>query len=73
MKDPTPDRPGIRVFAPPVYRDHDDPARWTTRTAEPPTAAYACHCGETSRATGTRGVQDLVGAYETHKATCDGR
>ncbi|GHC52325.1 hypothetical protein [Streptomyces cinnamoneus] len=73
MKDPTPDQPGIRISAPPAYRDHDDPARWSTRTAEAPMASYACSCGQTGHATGTSKVQALVSEYGEHTATCEGR
>lgn len=70
--DPTPDRPGIRIFAPPVYRHHYDGARWSTRYSAPPTAAYACACGQTGAARGEQAVADLICAYEDHKAACTG-
>ncbi|MFD5267262.1 SLOG family protein [Streptomyces sp. NPDC058335] len=70
--DPTPERPGIRIYAPPLYRDHDDGARWSTRTADTPTAAYACPCGQTCTAIGHGSVSVLVAAYDAHKAACPG-
>ncbi|WP_263974389.1 DUF2493 domain-containing protein [Streptomyces triticiradicis] len=70
--DPTPERPGIRIYAPPFYRDHDDGARWSTRTADTPTAAYACPCGQTCTAVGHGSVTVLVTAYEAHKSACTG-
>lgn len=44
---PTPDRPGIRIFAPPVYRHPNDGGRWSKRYGSTPNAAYACPCGQT--------------------------
>ncbi|WP_234358673.1 hypothetical protein [Streptomyces sp. NRRL B-24085] len=70
---PTPDRPGLRIYAPPVYRHHYDGARWSKRYGDTPTAAYACSCGRTRTATGPRTVAALVTEYETHRATCPGR
>ncbi|MGV9624843.1 hypothetical protein [Streptomyces tendae] len=70
--DPTPDRPGIRVYAPPVYRHHYDGARWSTRHATTPTAAYACPCGETRTATGADAVAALVTEYAAHQHFCTG-
>ncbi|MER6132612.1 hypothetical protein [Streptomyces sp. NPDC001815] len=70
--DPTPDRPGIRIYAPPVYRSHDDGARWSKRPGDTPYAAYACACGRTRTATGRRAVAALVGDYEAHKSACAG-
>ena len=70
--DPTPDVPGIRIFAPPVYRHHDDGARWSTRPGALPTAAYACHCGQTGTATGPDNVPALVSEYDAHRSTCTG-
>ncbi|MFF4701392.1 hypothetical protein [Streptomyces chattanoogensis] len=70
--DPTPDRPGIRIYAPPVYRDHEDGARWTKRLGDTPTAAYACPCGRTGTATGPRTVAALIAQYDAHKAACTG-
>ncbi|MBK3569369.1 hypothetical protein JHN47_37320 [Streptomyces sp. MBT62] len=68
---PTPDRPGIRIYAPPVYRHHYDGARWSKRYSNTPTAAYACACGETATATGRDNVADLVADYAYHRAvTC---
>ncbi|MEU5311891.1 hypothetical protein [Streptomyces sp. NPDC021562] len=70
--DPTPERPGIRIYAPPVYRDHDDGARWSKRYGDTPTAAYACPCGQTGTATGPRTVAALIREYEAHRAACTG-
>jgi hypothetical protein len=70
--DPTPDRPGVRVYAPPVYRDHYDGARWSKRHAATPTAAYACTCGQTRTARGADAVADLVADYDAHKHFCTG-
>ncbi|WP_329532851.1 hypothetical protein OG568_22385 [Streptomyces sp. NBC_01450] len=69
---PTPDQPGIRIYAPPVYRFPGDPARWSKRYGSTPTAAYACACGQTGTATGPRGVAALVADYDAHKAACTG-
>ncbi|MFI1046799.1 hypothetical protein ACH4U3_13430 [Streptomyces griseoruber] len=72
--DPTPDRPGIRIYAPPVYRHHYDGARWSTRYGDTPTAAYACPCGhtDTDTATGQQAVAELVTDYAAHKHFCTG-
>jgi hypothetical protein len=70
MGAPTPDRPGIRIYAPPVYRRHDDRARWSTRRGDTPTGAYVCACGQTGTATGARAVAALAAEYESHKAAC---
>ncbi|MGW5332456.1 hypothetical protein [Streptomyces bauhiniae] len=70
--DPTPDQPGLRIFAPPVYRDHWDGARWSTREGRPPSAAYACACGQTGTARGARQVAALVAEYDAHKPNCTG-
>ncbi|KUN45126.1 hypothetical protein AQJ27_22570 [Streptomyces olivochromogenes] len=69
---PTPDQPGIRIYAPPVYRSHDDGARWSKRHGNTPTAAYACACGQTGTATGAHGVAALVADYGAHKDACTG-
>ncbi|MBZ6127719.1 hypothetical protein ACWF8U_04630 [Streptomyces olivaceus] len=61
--DPTPDRPGIRIYAPPVYRHHYDGARWSTRHNTTPTAAYACPCGQTRTARGQDAVTNLTADY----------
>ncbi|WP_411976762.1 hypothetical protein, partial [Streptomyces sp. ICN988] len=71
-QDPTPDRPGIRIYAPPVYRHHYDGARWSTRPAATPTAAYACPCGETRTARGQDAVGALVTEYAAHQHFCTG-
>ena len=68
---PTPDHPGIRIYAPPVYRHHYDGARWSKRYGDTPTAACACRCGETATATGRDDVAELVADYDYHRAvTC---
>ncbi|MFF4040685.1 hypothetical protein [Streptomyces sp. NPDC001816] len=69
---PTPDRPGIRIYAPPVYRHHWDGARWSKRYGDTPSAAYACTCGQASAATGQHSVAALVAEYEAHKHSCTG-
>ncbi|MEU9071883.1 hypothetical protein AB0D60_33995 [Streptomyces sp. NPDC048306] len=71
-QDPTPDRPGLRISAPPVYRHHYDGARWSKRYSATPTAAYACPCGETRTARGQDAVAALVGEYAAHKHFCTG-
>ncbi|WP_233226794.1 hypothetical protein [Streptomyces sp. I4(2020)] len=71
--DPTPDRPGLRVYAPPVYRHHYDGARWSKRYSATPTAAYACPCGETRTARGQDAVAALVTEYDAHKHFCTGK
>lgn len=68
--DPTPEQPGIRIYAPPVYRHHDDGARWSKRHGNTPTAAYACPCGQTGTATGPQAVAALVTEYEAHASGC---
>lgn len=70
--DPTPERPGIRIYAPPVYRDHYDGARWSKRQGDTPTAAYACPCGQTGRARGQDSVAVLVHEYAAHTSGCTG-
>ncbi|MET8974340.1 hypothetical protein ABZX85_01850 [Streptomyces sp. NPDC004539] len=72
ITDPTPDRPGIRIYAPPVYRRPKDGARWSKRLGDTPTAAYACACGHSATATGLRAVTALVTAYDAHKTACTG-
>nr|WP_244319769.1 MULTISPECIES: hypothetical protein [Streptomyces] len=71
-EDPTPERPGIRISAPPVYRHHYDGARWSKRYATTPTAAYACPCGEIRTARGQDAVAALVTEYAAHKHFCTG-
>lgn len=72
-EDPTPERPGIRIYAPPVYRHHYDGARWSKkRYGDTPSAAYACPCGETGTARGQGAVAALVTEYEAHKHFCTG-
>ncbi|MEU8944020.1 hypothetical protein [Streptomyces sp. NPDC048489] len=68
--DPTPERPGIRIYAAPVYRSHWDRARWSLRHADTPNAAYACACGLVRTAHGARAVAALAADYETHKQLC---
>ncbi|MET8447421.1 hypothetical protein [Streptomyces sp. NPDC005209] len=70
--DPTPERPGIRIFASPVYRDHWDGARWSKRYGATPTAACACPCGATGAATGADDVAELVRDYAAHRSACPG-
>ncbi|MGW0625993.1 hypothetical protein [Streptomyces sp. NPDC002758] len=70
--DPTPERPGIRIYAPPLYRDHYDGARWSTRYGDTPRAAYACACGQSGTAVGQRAVAALVAEYDAHKSACTG-
>ncbi|MFF7332719.1 hypothetical protein [Streptomyces sp. NPDC008150] len=70
--DPTPERPGIRIYAPPVYRHHEDGARWSTRHGDTPTAAYACTCGQTGTAIGAHAVAALVADYDAHRSVCTG-
>ncbi|MFD7321394.1 hypothetical protein ACFV9D_09925 [Streptomyces sp. NPDC059875] len=70
--DPTPDQPGIRIYAAPVYRSHYDGARWSKRTDGTPNAAYACACGQTGTATGLNTVAALVAEYTAHKTACTG-
>ncbi|MFF4898773.1 hypothetical protein [Streptomyces sp. NPDC001068] len=71
-EDPTPDRPGICIYAPPVYRHHYDGARWSKRYGDTPTAAYTCPCGRSDTAKGQDAVADLVTEYEAHKKLCTG-
>ncbi|MEU5202798.1 hypothetical protein [Streptomyces pseudogriseolus] len=70
--DPVPERPGIRIYAPPVYRHHYDGARWSTRHGGIPTAAYACPCGQTGTARGPDAVAALVTEYAAHRSGCAG-
>ncbi|MFF1742981.1 hypothetical protein [Streptomyces mirabilis] len=70
--DPTPDRPGIRIYAPPVYRHHRDGARWSTRHGDTPNAAYTCACGHSRTAIGAHAVAALVADYGAHKDACTG-
>ncbi|MGW0565853.1 hypothetical protein [Streptomyces tauricus] len=71
-EDPTPDRPGIRIYAPPVYRSHDDRARWWNQHGDTATAAYACACGQTGTAAGATNVAALAADYADHKDACTG-
>ncbi|MFI9819920.1 hypothetical protein ACIHFC_05485 [Streptomyces sp. NPDC052013] len=68
--DPTPDRPGIRIYAPPVYRHNYDGARWSKRHGDTPTAAYTCPCGHIGSARGRDAVAALVTEYEAHTSGC---
>ncbi|QUC63766.1 hypothetical protein IOD14_42935 [Streptomyces sp. A2-16] len=70
--DPTPEQPGIRIYAPPVYRHHWDGARWSTRPGDTPNAAYACSCGQTGTAAGAPKVAALAAEYAAHKSACTG-
>ncbi|WP_256340132.1 hypothetical protein [Streptomyces sp. 2231.1] len=82
MDDPTPARPGIRIYTQPVYRHHTDGARWSTRHGDTPTAAYACACAcacgqtgkarQTGKATGARAVAKLAAEYDDHTSACTG-
>ncbi|MGW0207069.1 hypothetical protein ACWDZ8_15080 [Streptomyces sp. NPDC003233] len=71
-EDPTPDKPGIRIYAPPVYRHHYDGVRWSKRHGDTPTAAYACACGQTGAPTGAGNVAALVAEYDAHTSACTG-
>ncbi|MFG2424047.1 hypothetical protein ACGFWD_33995 [Streptomyces sp. NPDC048448] len=71
-EDPTPDRPGIRIYAPPLYQSYDDRARWWKQHSDTPTAAYACACGQTRNARGAPNVAALAAEYTDHKTTCAG-
>ncbi|MFG2343979.1 hypothetical protein [Streptomyces phaeochromogenes] len=70
--DPTPDQPGIRIYAPPVYRHHWDGARWSKRPGDTSNAAYACACGQTGTATGAPKVAALAAEYADHRSACTG-
>jgi hypothetical protein len=70
--DPTPEQPGIRIYAPPVYRHHYDGARWSARPGDTPNAAYACTCGQTGTAAGAPKVAALAAEYAAHRAGCPG-
>ncbi|WP_234441490.1 hypothetical protein [Streptomyces sp. WM6386] len=69
--DPTPDQPGIRIYAPPLYRHHWDGARWSKRQGDTPNAAYACACGQTGTATGAPNVAALASEYTVHRSACE--
>ncbi|MCX4574540.1 hypothetical protein OHB41_15335 [Streptomyces sp. NBC_01571] len=69
---PTPEQPGIRIYAPPLYRSHDDRARWWKQHGDTPTAAYACPCGQIRTATGAQAVTALAADYGAHKDACTG-
>lgn len=69
--DPTPDQPGIRIYAPPLYRHHWDGARWSKRQGDTPNAAYACACGQTGTATGAQSVAALAFEYAAHRSACE--
>ncbi|MGW3634181.1 hypothetical protein ACWD7F_29205 [Streptomyces sp. NPDC005122] len=69
---PTPDCPGIRISAPPVYRHPNDGGRWSKRYGSTPNAAYACPCGQTHTATGALAVAALVADYDAHRSVCTG-
>ncbi|MFH8393391.1 hypothetical protein [Streptomyces sp. NPDC018036] len=71
--DPTPDQPGIRIYAPPVYRHHYDGARWWKQPGDTPKAAYACACGRTGTATGVENVVALAAEYADHTSACTGK
>jgi len=66
MADLTPDKnaPGLHIAAEPIYRSHDDPARWWKSNGSTPTGSYHCGgCGQSDTARGTNGVRDLVDDY----------
>ncbi|MET7451146.1 hypothetical protein ABZT03_04460 [Streptomyces sp. NPDC005574] len=69
-ENPTPERPGLRIYAPPIYRSHDDRARWWKQHGDTPTAAYACACGQTGTAIGAHAVAALITDYSVHKDAC---
>lgn len=69
--DPTPDQPGIRIYAPPLYRHHRDGSRWSKRPGDTPNAAYACTCGQTGTATGAPNVAALAFEYAAHRSACE--
>ncbi|MEV5782226.1 hypothetical protein AB0L42_14610 [Streptomyces sp. NPDC052287] len=71
-EDPTPERPGMRIYAPPLYRAHDDRARWWKQHGDTPTAAYSCACGQTGTVRGAPNVAALAAEYADHKTTCAG-
>jgi hypothetical protein len=59
--------PGLHVAAEPVYRHHDDPARWWFTTAGEPSGAYTCGtCGQSDTATGAGYVAALVDDYTAY-------
>ncbi|MEV6700947.1 hypothetical protein AB0M68_27905 [Streptomyces sp. NPDC051453] len=68
--DPTPAEPGTRTCAAPIYRAHDDRARWNPQTATAPTAACTCRCGYTDTACGGEDVAALAAAYDQHRTAC---
>lgn len=76
MADLTPDEkhPGVHISAEPVYRRHDDPARWWNTTASTPTASYTCGtCGDSDTARGASKVRDLVDDYTANHGPAHGR
>ncbi|MGW0993638.1 hypothetical protein ACWD5V_10045 [Streptomyces sp. NPDC002523] len=69
MADLTPDEktPGLHVSAEPIYRRHDDPARWWNSNGSTPSAAYHCGtCGGSDTASGASNVSDLVDDYNAN-------
>ncbi|WP_246203405.1 hypothetical protein [Streptomyces tailanensis] len=71
---PTPDRPGLHVAAEPIYRRHDDPARWWNTTASTPSGSYTCGpCGQSDTATGHRDVAALVDDYTANHGPAHAR
>ncbi|MFE2466148.1 hypothetical protein [Streptomyces mirabilis] len=76
MSDLTPDDkvPGLHVSAPPVYRRHDDPARWSTTPSERPSGSYTCGgCGKSDTASGAGNVRALVDDYTANHGTAHKR
>ncbi|MEU5985062.1 hypothetical protein [Streptomyces sp. NPDC047434] len=64
---PSKKSPGLHVSAEPIYRFHDDPAAWSTRTASEPAGSYHCGgCGQSDTARGSRDVAALVDDYTAH-------
>ncbi|MEV0093370.1 hypothetical protein [Streptomyces sp. NPDC050738] len=64
---PTLDFPGLHIVAAPIYRGHDDSARWSTHTDGAPSASYVCGgCGQSDEAAGSDNVKALVDDYTAH-------
>jgi hypothetical protein len=66
--EPTPARPGLRVFAPSHPRQPY--AGWSPSI---PTAAAACRCGKQATAAGADQVAALVAAWSAHVDACESR
>lgn len=81
MSNPTPKKPGIRIWAPSA--DERAPGYPTSpswlevsnevpkQLGDRPHAAYACGCGQTAEANGTAAVKALVETYGRHQKACD--